>query len=84
MIVLILRSALQIMSSGYNCKNNPYNMIDLQNILLYNDMEKISNDCALYGIKFDNDNIYFQKTQFNAVNMLVSFIKKYHICAIQE
>ncbi|KAK0179213.1 hypothetical protein PV327_008026 [Microctonus hyperodae] len=67
----IRRSVLQIMSSGYNCKNNPYNMNDLKNILLYNNMERITIDCALYGIKFDNNNnIYFQKAQFNGVNML--------------
>ncbi|XP_076174597.1 SAC3 domain-containing protein 1 [Ptiloglossa arizonensis] len=63
-IQIIRRTALEIMSSGYNSKVFTFPGLKLQKILLYKDIEKIRKDCELLGLKFIDQNILFQKTNF--------------------
>lgn len=59
------------MSSGYNSKVFTFPGLKLQKILLYKDIEKIRKDCELLGLKFIDQNILFQKTNFKGEVQLV-------------
>ncbi|XP_043252883.1 SAC3 domain-containing protein 1 [Colletes gigas] len=61
---IIRKTALQIMSSGYNSKVLTFPGLKLQEILLYRDIEKVRADCELFGLAFTDQNILFQKTNF--------------------
>ena len=62
-----------IMSYAYNSQSLTYPGQRLQDILLYTDINRIRNDCDLLGLKFVNENVHFQKSKFNAGELLVSF-----------
>ncbi|XP_029175660.1 germinal-center associated nuclear protein isoform X2 [Nylanderia fulva] len=59
------RSALQIMSFGYNSKVLTFPGLKIQELLFYKDINKVQADCNLFGLTFINENILFQKSQFN-------------------
>ncbi|XP_054003951.1 germinal-center associated nuclear protein isoform X1 [Hylaeus anthracinus] len=63
-IQIIRRTALKIMSSGYNSKVFTFPGLKLQKVLLYKDIEKIRADCELFGLVFTDQNILFQKANF--------------------
>ncbi|KAF3427547.1 hypothetical protein E2986_06404 [Frieseomelitta varia] len=58
------RTALKIMSSGYNSKVFTFPGLKLQQLLLYKEIDKIKADCELLGLVFTNQNILFQKANF--------------------
>ncbi|KAK9305127.1 hypothetical protein QLX08_003800 [Tetragonisca angustula] len=60
----IRRTALKIMSSGYNSKVFTFPGLKLQQLLLYKEIDKIGADCELLGLVFTNQNILFQKANF--------------------
>ncbi|XP_017878264.1 SAC3 domain-containing protein 1 [Ceratina calcarata] len=59
------RTALKVMSLGYNSKVLTFPGLKLQQLLLYNDIDKVRADCELFGLTFTEQNILFQKTNFN-------------------
>ncbi|XP_072743056.1 germinal-center associated nuclear protein isoform X2 [Anoplolepis gracilipes] len=59
------RSVLQIMSFGYNSKVLTFPGLKLQKLLFYKDINKMQADCNLFGLAFINENVLFQKSQFN-------------------
>lgn len=69
---LYFRNVLQIMSSGYNSKVLTFPGLRLQELLFYKDISKIQADCKLFGLTFTNENVLFQKSQFNEQVLLVS------------
>ncbi|CAK9830493.1 Germinal-center associated nuclear protein [Anthophora retusa] len=58
------RTALKIMSSGYNSKVFTFPGLKLQELLLYKDIDKVRADCMLFGLAFTDQNILFQKANF--------------------
>ncbi|KAL0116527.1 hypothetical protein PUN28_009887 [Cardiocondyla obscurior] len=66
------RNVLQVMSSGYNNKILTFPGLKLQELLFYNDINKIKADCKLFGLTFTNENVLFQKSKFNEQILLVS------------
>lgn len=66
------RNVLQIMSSGYNSKVLTFPGLKLQELLFYKDISKIQVDCKLFGLTFTNENVLFQKSQFNEQVLLAS------------
>lgn len=70
--MLYFRNVLQIMSSGYNSKVLTFPGLKLQELLFYKDISKIQVDCKLFGLTFTNENVLFQKSQFNEQVLLVS------------
>ncbi|XP_074101961.1 germinal-center associated nuclear protein [Cotesia typhae] len=56
----IRRDAVQIMSAGYQSKNLVYPIEKFKEILLYNDVKKITADCKLLGLQVDDKNIHFK------------------------
>ncbi|XP_050459715.1 germinal-center associated nuclear protein isoform X2 [Cataglyphis hispanica] len=59
------RSVLQIMSFGYNSKVLTFPGLKLQKLLFYKDISRVQADCNLFGLTFTNENVLFQKSQFN-------------------
>jgi len=59
------RNVLQIMSFGYNSKVLTFPGLKLQELLFYKDISKIQADCKLFSLTFTNENVLFQKSQFN-------------------
>ncbi|XP_011168263.1 SAC3 domain-containing protein 1 isoform X1 [Solenopsis invicta] len=66
------RNVLQIMSSGYNSKVLTFPGLKLQELLYYKDISKIQMDCELFGLTFTNENVLFQKSQFNEQILLAN------------
>ncbi|XP_014468556.1 PREDICTED: germinal-center associated nuclear protein isoform X2 [Dinoponera quadriceps] len=66
------RNVLQIMSSGYNNKMLIFPGLKLQELLFYKDISKIQADCNLFGLTFTNENVLFQKSQFNEKMLLAN------------
>lgn len=60
------------MSSGYNSKVLMFPGLKLQELLFYKDINKILADCKLFGLTFTNENVLFQKSQFNEQVLMVS------------
>lgn len=59
------RTALKIMSSAYNSKMLEYPGSKLQELLLYEGIDKVRADCETFGLTFTaNENISFQKSNF--------------------
>ncbi|XP_017798271.1 PREDICTED: SAC3 domain-containing protein 1 isoform X2 [Habropoda laboriosa] len=58
------RAALKIMSSGYNSKVLTFPGLKLQELLLYNEIERVRADCTLFGLAFVEENVSFQKANF--------------------
>ncbi|XP_057327259.1 SAC3 domain-containing protein 1 [Microplitis mediator] len=56
----IRRDALEIMSAGYQSKILTFPGDKLKEILLYNDMKKVSADCKLLGVDFVENNLHFK------------------------
>lgn len=77
---IYFRSVLQIMSLGYNSKVLTFPGLKLQELLFYKDISKVQADCNLFGLKFINENILFQKSQFNVQILQVS--TKFRNCVI--
>ncbi|EZA60969.1 germinal-center associated nuclear protein isoform X2 [Ooceraea biroi] len=59
------RNILQIMSYGYSSKVLTFPGIKLQELLFYKDISGVQADCSLFGLTFTNENVLFQKSQFN-------------------
>ncbi|XP_032686486.1 germinal-center associated nuclear protein isoform X2 [Odontomachus brunneus] len=59
------RDVLQIMASGYNNKVLTFPGLKLQELLFYKDISRIQADCKLFGLTFTNENVLFQKLQFD-------------------
>lgn len=59
------RTALKIMSVAYNSKSLTYPGLKLQQLLLYRSITKVEEDCKLFGLKFINENVLFEKASFN-------------------
>ncbi|XP_070151377.1 germinal-center associated nuclear protein [Polyergus mexicanus] len=59
------RNVLQIMSFGYNSKVLTFPGLKLQKLLFYKDISRVQADCNLFGLTFTNENVLFQKSQFN-------------------
>ena len=57
-------TALQVMSWGYNSKVHTFPGLKLQEILLYKDINKVQEDCKLFGLICIDENVLFQKTNF--------------------
>lgn len=66
------RNVLQIMSSGYNSKVLTFPGLKLQELLFYKDINKIQADCKLFDLTFTNENVLFQKSQFNEQVLLAN------------
>ncbi|KYN06755.1 80 kDa MCM3-associated protein [Cyphomyrmex costatus] len=66
------RNVLQIMSSGYNNRVLTFPGQKLQELLFYKDISKIQADCKLFGLTFTNENVLFQKSQFNEQILLAN------------
>ncbi|XP_012526268.1 SAC3 domain-containing protein 1 [Monomorium pharaonis] len=66
------RNVLQIMSSGYNSKVLMFPGLKIQELLFYKDVNKVEADCKLFGLTFTNENILFQKSQFNEQVLLAN------------
>lgn len=66
------RNVLQIMSSGYNNKILTFPGLKLQELLFYKDISKIQADCKLFGLTFTNENVLFQKSQYNELVLLAN------------
>jgi hypothetical protein len=64
------------MSSGYNSKVLTFPGLKLQELLFYKDINKVKADCNLFGLRFTNENLLFQKSQFNEQVSLVSKIQE--------
>lgn len=60
------------MSSGYNSKVLTFPGLKLQKLLFYKDISRIQADCNLFGLTFTNENVLFQKSQFDEKVLLVS------------
>lgn len=60
------------MSSGYNSKVLTFPGLKLQELLFYKDISRVQADCHLFGLTFTNENVLFQKSQFNKEVLLVS------------
>lgn len=72
MYILYFRSVLQIMSFGYNSKVLTFPGLKLQKLLFYKDISRVQADCNLFGLTFTNENVLFQKSQFNEQVLQVS------------
>ncbi|XP_078036784.1 SAC3 domain-containing protein 1 isoform X2 [Augochlora pura] len=70
----VRRTALRIMSSGYNNKVLTFPGLKLQQLLLYRDIETVLSDCELHGQISINQNILFQKATFKEAAELNSTI----------
>lgn len=80
---IYFRNVLQIMSSGYHSKVLTFPGLKLQELLYYKDISKIQMDCELFGLTFTNENVLFQKSQFNEQILLVSIkLRSYSILRI--
>ncbi|XP_012233389.2 SAC3 domain-containing protein 1 [Linepithema humile] len=66
------RCVLQIMSSGYNSKVLTFPGLKLQELLFYKDINRVQADCHLFGLTFTNENVLFQKSQFNKEVLLAN------------
>ncbi|KAL6260269.1 hypothetical protein P5V15_007801 [Pogonomyrmex californicus] len=66
------RDVLQIMSFGYDSKVLTYPGLKLQELLFYKDINKIQADCNSFNLTFTDENVLFQKSQFNNQVLLVS------------
>jgi len=60
------------MSYGYNSKVLMFPGLKLQELLFYKDINKVKADCNLFGLIFTNENLLFQKFQFDEKVPLVS------------
>lgn len=60
------------MASGYNNKVLTFPGLKLQELLFYKDISRIQADCKLFGLTFTNENVLFQKSQFDDKILLVS------------
>lgn len=60
------------MSAAYNSKTLTFPGVELQDILLYNNTDKLRNDCKLFGLTVTNGNIQFDKSSFNDETKLVN------------
>lgn len=65
--------ALQVMSRGYNSTVLTFPGRKLQEILLYKDINKVKEDCKLFGLICIDENVLFQKTNFKDEVQLVSY-----------
>ncbi|KZC09028.1 PREDICTED: SAC3 domain-containing protein 1 [Dufourea novaeangliae] len=76
----IRRTALRIMSSGYNSKVFTFPGMKLQELLLYKDIQIVEKDCKLYGLEFTEQNILLEKAKFKgdvqSVNSEMYFTEK--------
>lgn len=61
----IRRDIFEIMSCAYNSQNQKFCAYKLKELLLYEDMSKLINDCNLFGFNFNNGNVTFEKKKFN-------------------
>lgn len=59
---------------AYNSKTLTFPGLELQDILLYNNTDKLRNDCKLFGLTVVNENVQFDKSRFNDETKLVSNI----------
>lgn len=53
------------MSTAYSSKNLTFPSSVFQDMLLYNDMEEVFNDCENFGVPMSGGNIAFSKTSIH-------------------
>ncbi|KAG7213873.1 hypothetical protein KM043_003081 [Ampulex compressa] len=68
----IRRNALEIMNNAYSSRTLTFPGIKLQMLLLYKDIGKLASDCTRFGITFSNQNISFQKANFQKQETLAN------------
>ncbi|GLV42156.1 uncharacterized protein CBL_04886 [Carabus blaptoides fortunei] len=62
----IRKQAFIKMSTAYSSRHLTFPSAVFQNILLYNNVEEVLNDCDNYGVPISNGNIAFLKTSIHA------------------
>lgn len=67
------------MSVAYNSKTLTYPGLELQDILLYNNTDKLRDDCKSFGLTLANGNIQFDKSKFNDETKLVCNIFSFNL-----
>lgn len=63
-----------VMSWAYNSKNQSFPSKTIQEILLYDSIDLLLQDCNFYGLLTDSSNVYFTKTGFKSNLNVVSFL----------
>lgn len=60
------------MSIAYSSKNLFFSASELKELLLYNDVDQVLNECKYYNIQTNSESILFKKGNFNLNIKLVS------------
>ncbi|KYB29016.1 Protein xmas-2-like Protein [Tribolium castaneum] len=67
----IRRRAFNIMSTAYHSKNLAFPCEVVREVLLYGSVDELLQDCKYYGIRGDNEHLYFSKQAFDSTKAKV-------------